>query len=84
MADLASELRHAMEALIGQRVDGMAAQRGWDEGAAAAMALSSPDGIADSSSVAVTFATGYDSGTGLTTTPFTFGISVFGGGDLLL
>lgn len=82
MADLASELRHAFETLIQQQVDAQAVQRGWDEGAAAAMAGRSSTSAALDAEQGLTFATGYD-GT-ITTTPFTFGISVFGGGDILI
>ena len=84
MADLAGELRHAIEAAARQQLEATAAQRGWDEGALAAAALGSPTGGGLEAGFAVVFATGYDSGTGLTTAPFTFGISAFGGGDLLM
>ncbi len=82
MADLASELRHAIEATIQQRLNAQAVQRGWDEGASARAALDSPTGAPPDPGFVIAFATGYD-GT-LTTAAFTFGISVLGGPDILV
>lgn len=82
MADPAIDQRRALEALIAQRVEAEAVQRGWDLGPQAWGAQLSTSGAELDADVAVTFSTGYD-GT-VTTTPFTFDISTLGGGDILL
>jgi hypothetical protein len=76
MADLASELRRAMEVLIQARINNTVKERGWDEAAAMRMFGDAAGGTTSAANVtALTFATGYDPGTGLTVAPFTFDLS---------
>ena len=82
MADLAGELRHAIEATVQQLLNAQAEQRGWDEGASARVSIDWPGGAPDTNSYAVQFATGYDGS--LTTAAFMFGVSVLGGPDILI
>jgi hypothetical protein len=85
MPDLAAEIRHAIEATALQQLEAMAAQRGWDEGARSWVSQGSPSGGESGDPPApFEFATGYDSGSGLTTMAFTFDISQLNGPDLLL
>lgn len=82
MADRDADLRNTIEGLIGRVIDAEAAQRGWDLGPQAQGAQLSTSGAGLNDDSAVVFSTGYD-GT-ITTVGFTFGISLFGGDDILL
>lgn len=81
MPDLAAELRLAVARTAAQQLEAIAAQRGWDAGAGAEAMLLSSGGATFDETNAVVFANGFDGS--LTTTAFMFGISTFGGPDIL-
>jgi hypothetical protein len=79
--DPMSELREAVLRAIERKSAGIAAQRGFDLPLQVGAALNTLGGSAEQGFDA-TLGPGYDSGTGETTVPFTWGLSLWGGADL--
>jgi hypothetical protein len=65
-----------------QAMNREAPQRSWDN-RSQVLLPTNPEGASGDLTDALTFATGFDSGTGLTVVPFTFDDSTFDGGDTL-
>jgi len=75
------EIKEAIEKLVERRVAGMETQRGVDLRAQTG-GSTDPLTAAAGTGYPEVFATGYDSGSGLTTLPFTWGLSVWGEDDI--
>jgi hypothetical protein len=83
--DIVSELRAAIVKAAMQAVNAAAAQRSWDSHSGV-LNPNAPGGVGAGAAPAdaAMFATGYDSGTGLTVVPFMFDESELDGGDTLV
>jgi hypothetical protein len=81
MADNLSEFRRSILGAINRQSNTIDAQRAYELGAQTTGA--NAFGAAVDPGFDGTFSTGYDSGTGLTTVPFTVDISLVGGDDIV-
>jgi hypothetical protein len=83
MPDFTDELKEGIQRTALREIDRSGARRGEDLESQDTTDRNALGGLSGPQDPAE-FATGYDAGTGETTTPFIFGISLFGGEDIFV
>lgn len=83
MANIPSEFRDSILQAIERKVNALNSQRGVQMGVQV-LSPANPLGAGTVPANSLQFATGYNSGTGQTTVPFTVNMSVVGGSDVVI